>query len=52
MITVLKKISPPFNFILLMLKEIGHILLRKIHDKELKSLQYLGHHENILIVFS
>ena len=37
-----------------MLKEFGYIYQRKIHDQELRlrSLQYLGYHENILIVSS
>ena len=33
-----------------MLKEIGHLQHRKIHDQELGSMQYLDYHENILIV--
>ena len=33
-----------------MLKEIRHIKLRKIHDQDLGSIQYLDYHENILIV--
>ena len=38
MITVLQKKCPSFNFIPLMLKEIG---------QELRSIQYLDYHENI-----
>ena len=33
-----------------MLKEIGYILQIKIPDQELKLRQYLGNHENILII--
>ena len=33
-----------------MIKEIGHIYFRKIHDQKLVSIQYVGCHENILIV--
>ena len=35
-----------------MLKEIGRIWRKKIHDQELKSVQYLAYLENILIVLS
>ena len=39
--------SPSFNFIPYMLKEIEHINQQKIHNQELRSLQYLGCHENV-----
>ena len=35
-----------------MLKEIEQIYQRKTHDNDLRSLQYLGYQENILIVLS
>ena len=46
MITVPKEKSPLFNFVLEILKEIGHIEPRKNHGQELRSPQYLGYHEN------
>ena len=52
MISVSKEKYPAFNFIPSMFKEIGHILQREIHDQELRSLHYLGYHENSLIVLS
>ena len=33
-----------------MLKEIGHIYQRKTHEQELRSIEYLDYHENILVV--
>ena len=51
--TVPEEKGPSFNFITQMFKEIGHILQRKKnHDWKPRSLQYLGYHENILIVLS
>ena len=47
MIAVPKEKCPFFKFIPQMLMEIGHISLRKIQNQELRSIQYLGHHENI-----
>ena len=47
MITVPKEKYTLFNFILEMLQETG-----KIHDQELRSTQYLGFHENILIILA
>ena len=45
MTTVPKEKSPSFNFIPYMLKEIEHLAFsrEKIHDQELRSLQYLGY---------
>ena len=34
-----------------MLKEIGHIYHRKLHNQELRLLQYLGYDENILTYY-
>ena len=34
-----------------MLKDIEYIKKRKSHNQELRSLQYLAYHENILIIF-
>ena len=34
-----------------MLKEIEHIYQRKLHNQELRSLQYLGYDENILTYY-
>ena len=35
-----------------MLMKIGHIYQEKNHKQELRSLQYLGYHKNVLIVLS
>ena len=51
-INVIRGEIPSFNFIQWMLKETGHIHQRDIHDQELRLLQYLGYHENILMVLS
>ena len=48
MSTVSKEKCTSFIFIPQILKEIGHIQHRKIDNKELRSIQYLGHLENIL----
>ena len=47
MITVPKEKYPSFNFILLMLKEIGHLQQTKTYNQEIRSMQCLGYHENI-----
>ena len=51
-INVIRGEIPSFSFIPWMLKETGHIYQRNIHDQELRLLQYLGYHENILMVLS
>ena len=45
--TVPEEKCPSFNFIPYILKEIGHIKQRKIDNQNLRSLQYLGYHENV-----
>ena len=47
MITVPEEKCPSFNFIPYILKKTGRTWHRKIHDQDLKSIQYLGYHENV-----
>ena len=52
MVTGSMEKCPLFNFIPKILKGVRHIQQRKVHNQELRSLEYLRYQENVLIALS